>query len=174
MPIASSDSFIILPSLITGSGSSALSSLTFRSAAVAGCSDDLSRTLKFPFTSSTANATVEISNTSCPRKSSTRSSTVIRTLFIICWSITPFFIITADLPFIIFRIKRLFIDITEIRISSITSIKIATTPFNMGCDVSCRGIAAISEISSVTTNSFGCISPICRLPMSRIPRVTKI
>ena len=45
-------------------------------------------------------------------------------------------------------------------ISKIISIKIAVIPSKIGFAVSCKGIAAISDIKSGITSSLGCISPI--------------
>ena len=63
---------------------------------------------------------------------------------------------------------------TESKISSTTRTKMEQIPFKMGWLLSCKGMAAISEITNVTTSSFGCISPICRLPISLMPKVSII
>ena len=44
----------------------------------------------------------------------------------------------------------------------------ATTPYKRGMEVSAIGIQARSAIIRVMTSSYGCISPIWRLPISRI------
>ena len=44
----------------------------------------------------------------------------------------------------------------------------ATIPYKRGMELSAIGIQARSEMSRVITNSYGCISPICRFPIKRI------
>ena len=47
-------------------------------------------------------------------------------------------------------------------------VTIDVMPYKSGIEISATGMQASSAINSVMTNSVGCISPICRLPINRI------
>ena len=52
--------------------------------------------------------------------------------------------------------------------STPSTVRMGTRPVSSGMPLSCIGMAARFATSMVTTNSAGSISPICRLPISRI------
>ena len=57
--------------------------------------------------------------------------------------------------------------------SIVTRIITGTMPLSSGWEVFCMGREAMSETTSVTTSSLGCISLICRLPISLMATIMK-
>ena len=54
------------------------------------------------------------------------------------------------------------------------SVAIGNNELSSGIPVSCKGNAAILDIIRVTTNSEGCNSPICRLPVTLRAKTTNM
>ncbi len=77
------------------------------------------------------------------------------------------------LPSLAYLNLRLLRHRRELNISKATSSINDITVLIIGCEVSVIGVAAISEMSIVITNSPGCNCPNCRLPISRTHRLTK-
>ena len=84
-----------------------------------------------------------------------------------CWSILPLLMTTIGLPQIARRNFVLLSIQIEARISQTIKIPIGKSPLTSGWPLSCMGMAAISEINSVTTSSLVCNSLICRFPIKR-------
>ncbi len=63
-------------------------------------------------------------------------------------------------------------DATEARISKLTSSSMGKKALARGMVLSCRGMEAIWLTNMVMTSSWGFSSPIWRLPMIRIARMT--
>ena len=115
-------------------------------------------TLIFPFVSIMAYATSCKEKTSFCRNCSNKSSMVIRNLRICFWSTLPSLIKIIGLPHTAFRNPECFTINADTTISAITKTAIGTIPLTRGCAVSCIGMAAMSEMSNVTTNSDVCNS----------------
>ena len=88
--------------------------------------------------------------------------------------ILPSDIITIGFPQMILRKPARLSTRKDIIISQTIRIRIGTIPLKRLCSVFCIGIAAISEIRSVTTSSLVCNSPICRFPIILIARIITI
>ena len=95
------------------------------------------------------------------------SPTVMLRLFSACTSMPWESITITGLPLMTVCIF-LFLESSKIAWWMTNIVKIATIPKVMGMDLSAMGMHASSEMTSVMTSSNGSISPIWRLPISRI------
>ena len=118
-----------------------------------------------------ANCTVVMSSTSFSRRWPVSSSRVIRVERRFSWRIFPFSMRITGLPQKNRRRTTLRMVAQDSTSSTPRTVKIGTKPENRGIPPSCMGMAARFATSMVTTNSAGSISPICRLPMTRITRI---